>query len=156
MGCVTPSWYLDDARRCLVDDPSQFQFFCRSSHRCTEDGKQRHHTHHWGRGFASSSLLLSSSSDDDVMMPEDMANEQASLHREASYLTRTLYWRCLKLADLLAMGNDQDERDFAEKEAHELEELLSSGDGDPTKWGNQLRLRVEYYRAHVRENIDGH
>jgi hypothetical protein len=131
MGCVTPSWYLDDARRCLVDDPSQFQFVRRSSHRCAEEGKRRHHTHHWGRGFASSSLS-SSSSDDDVMTPEDMANEQARLHREASYLTRTLYRRCLKSVDLLARGNDRDERDFAEREANELE-LLMMEDGDPAK-----------------------
>ena len=90
------------------------------------------------------------------MTPEDMANEQARLHREASYLTRTLYRRCLKSVDLLARGNDRDERDFAEREADELEELLSMEDGDPAKWGNKLRSRAEYYRAHARENFDGH
>ncbi|KAL3817793.1 hypothetical protein ACHAXA_005826 [Cyclostephanos tholiformis] len=117
--------------------------------------------------------------DVDMMSEKDMANEQMWLHREASYLTRTLYRKCLKSIRVLAMGNDRDERDFVEREADERDRLPSddydakSSEGGrtgtdistrrrrvsmapPVNRANELRSRADYYRAFARENFDGH
>ena len=107
----------------------------------------------------------------DGMTPDDMAIQQARLHREASYLTRTLYRRCLRSIDVIAGGNDRDERDFAEREAEERGDPFADDDDDsksdrrrtmrvsmtpPVNREEELRSRAEYYRAFARENFDGH
>ena len=109
-----------------------------------------------------------------VMVPEDMATKQACLHREASRLTRMLYRRCLESVGISRGGDDCNERDFAEREADKERKLLllteenyatregrSRGGGRGGEGvhgaacgqGNKLQSRVEYYRAHVRENL---
>jgi hypothetical protein len=77
------------------------------------------------------------------------------------------------LVNLLIGGNNHDERDFAaERDAdkrHNPSPPSLEDDRPPAKGGrrrvsmvtpvdreNELRLRVEYYRAHARENFNGY
>ena len=59
----------------------------------------------------------------------DIHAAQTQLLKEANYLTKTLYRKCLKSIQSLARGNERDESDFSEREQSEkdqLDELLSS------------------------------
>jgi hypothetical protein len=103
--------------------------------------------------------------DSSRMTLEEMNNLQTQLHTEASYLTRTLYRKCLQSIKLLAKGNQRDEIDFAEREANErnvdftatssiFERRVSMA--PPVNRSNELSSRAEYYKTHTRENFDGH
>mmetsp|Transcript_11157 Transcript_11157/g.18400 ORF Transcript_11157/g.18400 Transcript_11157/m.18400 type:complete len:350 (+) Transcript_11157:293-1342(+) len=108
----------------------------------------------------------------------DIHAAQMQLLEEASYLTKTLYRKCLKSIQSLARGNERDETDFSEREQSEqdqLDELFSSStttkDGSsnnnntssrvslmapPVNRQNELSSRANYYHAFAREHFDGH
>lgn len=100
--------------------------------------------------------------DNNRMTLEDMNKLQTQLHTEASYLTRTLYRKCLQSIKLLAIGNQRDEIDFAEREAHEKNDFTNTSIkhrvsmAPPVNRRNELSSRAEYYKTHTRENFDGH
>lgn len=105
----------------------------------------------------------------------DIHAAQTKLLKEANYLTKTLYRKCLKSIQSLARGNERDETDFSEREQSELDqldELYSSStakDGTsnntnnrvslmapPVNRQNELSSRANYYQAFTREHFDGH
>lgn len=98
---------------------------------------------------------------------------QTELLKEANYLTKTLYRKCLKSIQSLARGNKRDETDFSEREQSEkdqLDELFSSDSSSsknknnnrvslmspPVNRQNELSSRANYYQAFTREHFDGH
>ena len=105
----------------------------------------------------------------------DIHAAQTQLLKEANYLTKTLYRKCLKSIQSLARGNERDESDFSEREQSEkdqLDELLSSDRSSssknntnnnrvslmspPVNRQNELSSRANYYQAFTREHFDGH
>ena len=105
----------------------------------------------------------------------DIHAAQTQLLEEASYLTKTLYRKCLKSIKSLARGNERDETDFSEREQSEqdqLDELFSSSTAKdsssnntnkrvslmapPVNRQNELSSRANYYHAFTREHFDGH
>ena len=104
----------------------------------------------------------------------DIHEAQTQLLKEANYLTKTLYRKCLKSIQSLARGNERDETDFSEREQSEkdqLDELLSSDSSSsknnannnrvslmspPVNRQNELSSRANYYQAFTREHFDGH
>lgn len=98
------------------------------------------------------------------MTSQEIASLQRNLLREASYLTRTLYRKCLKSIRLLAAGNARDEDDFADRENHELDQFSDKPSmkidrismAPPVNRQNELASRSNYYLSFARENFDGH
>ena len=103
------------------------------------------------------------------MSPQEMASLQTALLREASYLTRALYRKCLKSIKLLAEGNQRDEADFVARETQERNQFSDDGNGTgsgvnlerismapPVNRRNELSSRENYYRQFSRENFNGH
>eukprot|EP00574_Skeletonema_japonicum_P001219 CAMPEP_0201739082 /NCGR_PEP_ID=MMETSP0593-20130828/45592_1 /ASSEMBLY_ACC=CAM_ASM_000672 /TAXON_ID=267983 /ORGANISM="Skeletonema japonicum, Strain CCMP2506" /LENGTH=370 /DNA_ID=CAMNT_0048233329 /DNA_START=391 /DNA_END=1504 /DNA_ORIENTATION=+ len=104
----------------------------------------------------------------------DIHAAQTQLLKEANYLTKTLYRKCLKSIQSLARGNERDESDFSEREQSEkdqLDELLSDSSSSskknannnrvslmspPVNRQNELSSRANYYQAFTREHFDGH
>lgn len=105
----------------------------------------------------------------------DIHAAQTQLLKEANYLTKTLYRKCLKSIQSLARGNERDESDFSEREQSEkdqLDELLSSDRSSSSKKNtnnnrvslmsppvnrqNELSSRANYYQAFTREHFGGH
>ncbi|KAL7527994.1 hypothetical protein ACHAXR_002220 [Thalassiosira sp. AJA248-18] len=99
-----------------------------------------------------------------IMSPQEMASQQTKLLNEASYLTRTLYRKCLQSINLLAKGNERDEDDFSSRETKERNQFSDEGGVDlerismspPVNRQNELSSRANYYKAFARENFDGH
>ena len=99
------------------------------------------------------------------MTVHEMTNLQTKLLQEASYLTRTLYRKCLQSIKVIAKGNSRDESDFAERESNErkqfepgsgvnLNERISMA--PPVNRQNELSSRANYYKTFTREHFDGH
>ena len=99
------------------------------------------------------------------MTVHEMTNLQTKLLQEASYLTRTLYRKCLQSIKVIAKGNSRDESDFAERECNErkqfepgsgvnLNERISMA--PPVNRQNELSSRANYYKTFTREHFDGH
>jgi len=105
---------------------------------------------------------IANDNDSSRMSLEEMNKLQTQLHTEASYLTRTLYRKCLQSIKLLAKGNTRDEIDFAEREASEKMDFTNTSIerrvsmAPPVNRSNELSSRAEYYKTHTRENFDGH
>lgn len=111
------------------------------------------------------------SSPDNVtkLTSNELASLQTKLLHEASYLTRTLYRKCLQSVNLLAKGNARDEDDFSAREIRERNQFIDNDGGGtsrvdmerismapPVNRLNELASRANYYRAFSRENFDGH
>lgn len=162
-----------DTSRCTSPSPSHITLNILSP------PNQCNHDHPLGHGnqrlFSSSnqtpsSSAAASSQDNNItnnMSLQEMASLQTKLHDEASYLTRTLYRKCLQSINVIAGGNDRDEDDFAEREAKELDQLDSfSGSvgvdlerismAPPVNRQNELSSRANYYMAFTREHFEGH
>ncbi|KAL9181963.1 hypothetical protein ACHAXT_012306 [Thalassiosira profunda] len=97
------------------------------------------------------------------MSSKELASLQTNLLKEASYLTRTLYRKCLKSVRVLAAGNARDESDFSERENSELDQFGEDGVNldrismaPPVNRQNELASRANYYKAFAREHFDGH
>jgi len=106
------------------------------------------------------------------LSPQEMTSLQNQLLREASYLTRTLYRKCLQSINLLAQGNTRDEDDFSARETQEKNQFdvdFDNNDGanvdlsssrismaPPVNRTNELSSRANYYATYARENFDGH
>jgi len=99
-----------------------------------------------------------------TLSPQEMTSLQNQLLHEASYLTRTLYRKCLQSINLLALGNTRDEDDFSARETHEKNQFddttvnLSNriSMAPPVNRTNELSSRANYYASYARENFDGH
>lgn len=95
-------------------------------------------------------------------MTLELASLQSKLFREASYLTRTLYRKCLQSTMILAKGNERDEDDFATREDEERNQFSDGVDlerismAPPVNRQNELSSRANYYKTFTREHFDGH
>ena len=99
-----------------------------------------------------------------TMTAQEMSSLQTKLFQEATYLTRTLYRKCLQSIKVIAKGNTRDEDDFIERETKERDQFDTSkidlneriSMDPPVNRQNELSSRSEYYKTFTRENFDGH
>ena len=99
-----------------------------------------------------------------TMTAQEMASLQTKLFQDATYLTRTLYRKCLQSIKVIAKGNTRDEDDFIERETKERDQFDTSkidlneriSMAPPVNRQNELSSRSEYYKTFTRENFDGH
>jgi hypothetical protein len=100
-----------------------------------------------------STLSISGSSGDELV-------QHQFLRSEAAALSRSLYRLCLRSVRLIRKGNDNDEKEFVEREKKRLEQpKSSSGDArlsflsmlPPVDRADELRSRAEYYTQYARE-----
>jgi hypothetical protein len=112
---------------------------------------------HYDSFPASSSLVvcgstLSRGGDDESQQQHDF------LLAEAAALSRSLYRLCLRSVRLIRGGNENDEKEFVEREKKRLEQP-KSGDArlsflsmlPPVDRADELRSRAEYYTQYARE-----
>lgn len=90
----------------------------------------------------------------------DELKQHQLLLGEASALSRSLYRLCLRSVRVIRKGNDNDEKEFVERERKRLEQpKSSSGDArlsflsmlPPVDRTDELRSRAEYYTQYARE-----
>lgn len=121
--------------------------------------------HHQRRQLSSAAQTSENDSNSSRMTPQGISSQQTKLLQEATYLTRTLYRKCLQSIKVIAKGNERDEADFTEREMEERNQFDGNNDvnlkqrismAPPVNRQNELSSRSEYYKTFTRENFDGH
>jgi hypothetical protein len=91
---------------------------------------------------------------------DELQRQHDFLLAEAAAMSRSLYRLCLRSVRLIRGGNDNDEKEFVEREKKRLEEPKpTSGDArlsflsmlPPVDRADELRSRAEYYTQYARE-----
>ena len=82
------------------------------------------------------------------------------LRQEARSLTLSLYRCCMRSVEVIRHGNDNDEKDFREREKKRLDGFENTDSRlsmltllPPVDRKDELRSRAEYYQQYARENF---